>query len=143
MEEKRVVIDTNVIVSGILGSSFSSKSIQAWLRNEITVVVSNELKEEVNIVFQRPHVTKGLKDSSKKYLKIILGTLFNKAISVTPKSINKIIFSDAKDHFLFELAFAAKAVGIVTGDYDILKVKRIGEIEMLSPKQFCQIFRIK
>ncbi|OGQ33390.1 MAG: putative toxin-antitoxin system toxin component, PIN family [Deltaproteobacteria bacterium RIFCSPHIGHO2_12_FULL_43_9] len=143
MGKKRAVVDTNVIVSGILGCSYSQKIINAWLKNEIEVVTSNELKEEVNMVFKRPYITKGLREETKKTIRGILGTLFNKADNIVPKSIDKVEFSDKKDHFLLELAIAVQPAVIITGDRAILKLKRVKSVELVSPKQFCTYFKIK
>ena len=143
MGKKRAVVDTNVIVIGILGCSYSQKIINAWLKNEIEVVTSNELKEEVNMVFKRPYITKGLREETKKTIRGILGTLFNKADNIVPKSIDKVEFSDKKDHFLLELAIAVQPAVIITGDRAILKLKRVKSVELVSPKQFCTYFKIK
>ncbi len=61
---------------------------------------------------------------------------------VLPKTINKIIFPDTKDHFLLELAITAEAIVIVTGDKELLSIKKIKNILIYSPKQFCFKFKI-
>ena len=143
MVKRGVVVDTNVIVSGILGQSYSRKIIDAWLRSEIEVVISDELKQEVNEVFKRPYVTKGLRESSKGSLRRTLGTLFNNAIIVVPKRLNIIGFPDEDDNFLLEIAISANAIAIVTGDKALLKLKKVHKVELLSPMQFCNTFNIK
>jgi predicted nucleic acid-binding protein len=62
---------------------------------------------------------------------------------VLPQPLDEIIFSDENDHFLLELAVTAQATIIVTGDKEMLRVKRISGIEILNPQQFCRKLKIK
>ena len=145
MANKRVkaIIDTNVIVSGILSSgSYPSLIIDAWLKGNIQTIISDELKNEVTHVLQRDKFLKWAGRNHNK-IKIILGTLFNKAEMVIPVQVDKYVFTDKKDHFLFELGISADVDAIVTGDNDILKVKKAKGILFLDPKTFCQKYKIK
>ena len=139
-----VVLDTNVIVSGLLDSnnhSYPSKIISAWLFGNLQVAISHQLKQEVNYVFSKSYIRKALKDKSS--IKPILGRLFNKSITIFPMSIKETVFSDHKDHFLFEIAVTANAKTIVTGDKKLLSVKKIKKVHILNPQQFCIKFKIK
>ena len=139
---KRVVVDTNVIVSGLLGTGFPGKIIEAWLFGEIHPVISQDLKTEVNRILLKPSVREMLGAKNIANTKIVLGTLFNKALIVLPRTIDEEIFPDKNDHFLWELAVTAKAQAIVTGDKHLSKLKKIKGIEILSPEQFCQRRRL-
>jgi predicted nucleic acid-binding protein len=57
--------------------------------------------------------------------------------------IGEVIFPDKNDHFLYELAITAEAVAIVTGDKELLRIKRVKAVEILSPEKFCRKFKIK
>ena len=61
---------------------------------------------------------------------------------VLPKSISEVVFPDKKDHFLLELAITARVQIIVTGDKELLNVKKVKDILIYSPKQFCLKFKI-
>ena len=142
-KRKPVVIDTNVIVSGFLDDSdysYPAKIIDAWLFDRILVAVSHELKQELNQVFKKPYIVQVLQN--QKPIKSILGRLFNKALMISPKPIDEIIFPDETDHFLLELAVSAKASVIVTGDKKLLSAKKAKGIQILSSKQFCLKFKI-
>ena len=143
MSEKRIVVDTNVIVSGLLGKGAPGKIVEAWLFGFIFPVVSRELKTEVNDVLQRAHIKRRLGVTGAKNIRATVGTLFNKALTVLPKSIEETVFSDEDDHFLYELAITAGAAIIVTGDQALLRIGHIKGIEILSPRQFCRRARIK
>ena len=136
-----VVLDTNVIVSGFLSSdTYPSKILDAWLFGYFQVAVSQELKQELNQVFKKPYINKILQN--QKSIKPILGKLFNKSIMISPAPIDEVVFLDETDHFLLELAVTAQASIIVTGDKKLLNFKKIENILIYNPKQFCLKFKI-
>jgi uncharacterized protein len=135
----KVVVDTNVIVSGILTeNSYPSKIINAWISGDhFHPVICKSLQNEINEVFKRPNIAKRIPKSQKE-LKLILGVLFNKAEKVTPIKIEESLFSDSKDHFILELAVSAGANIIVSGDIGILEHLSYREIEFMNPESFCR-----
>lgn len=136
----RVVVDTNVIVSGIISrNGYPASIIEAWLRGEFEVIISKKLQEEVNEVFDRLKIKKRPNHSSKD-VKKILGVLFNKAEKIKPKRMDINISLDIKDHFLLELAASAKADIIVSGDEELLGCVDYKGTKIMSPKSFCEKF---
>ena len=139
-----VVLDTNIIISGLLDgydTSYPSKIISAWFFGELQVAISQDLKQELNQVLNKPYISQVLEN--KKSIRPVLGRLLNKAVIVFPASLSEVIFPDKTDHFLLELAVTAKAEIIVTGDKKLLNVKKVKKIQILSPKQFCMRFKIR
>lgn len=134
MKEKRVVIDTNIVVSAFLSGGHSHKILKSWLSKDFVALVSDELKDEINEVLKRPAIN--LFDKKKK---VLLGTLFNMALLIRPKRIEKKIFLDPDDHFLLELAITVKAYCIVTGDQGILAAKMVHGVRILTPAAFCDL----
>jgi uncharacterized protein len=131
----RVIVDTNVVISGIISkSSYPAKIVNAWLAGKFIPVICKTLQEEVNEVIRRSKIRKqepsGLKDIRK-----LLGILFNKAEKIKPKKIDLNLDIDQKDHFLLELAVSAGVKIIVSGDEEILTSSYKG-IAFLSPKDF-------
>ena len=136
-----IVLDTNVIISGFLGGdTYPSKILDAWLLGYVQVAVSPELKQELNQVLKKPYISKIL--LNQKSIKPILGKLLNKSLMIFPKSISKVVFPDKKDHFLLELAITTRVAFIVTGDKELLNVKKVKDILIYSPRQFCLKFKI-
>ena len=138
MRVKRVVVDTNVVVSALTAGGTPQKIIQAWITGEFLAIISEELRQEINMVLNRSKLA-----PFDKKRKILLGTLFNQALMVLPRRINKTVFSDEDDHFLYELAVTGEASVIVTGDKALLSVKRVSGIDILNPEHFCRKFKIK
>jgi putative PIN family toxin of toxin-antitoxin system len=134
---KRVVVDTNVVVSALTAGGTPQKIIQAWITGEFLALISEELRQEINMVLSRAKLV-----SFDKKRRMLLGTLFNQALMVLPRKIKQSVFPDEDDHFLYELAVTGEASFIVTGDKGLLSVKRVSGIEILSPHKFCRKFRI-
>jgi len=137
----RVVVDTNVIVSGLISKrGFPYKIIDMWLDGKIfQPIICKRLQEEVNEVLRRLKI-KNRANYDDRDIKTLLGILFNRAENIKPKSLDKELFSDTQDHFLLELAISAKAKFIVSGDAGILKHTSYKDIEFLSPEAFCSRF---
>ena len=138
MSVKRFVVDTNVVVSALTAGGTPPKVIQAWITGEFLALMSIELQNEINTVLSRSKLA-----PFDRQRRILLGTLFNQALMVLPKRINKVVFPDENDHFLYELAVTGQASAIVTGDKPLLRIKKCSGIEILSPDQFCKKLRIK
>ena len=122
------------------GDTYPSKILDAWLLGYVQVAVSPELKQELNQVLKKSYISKIL--LNQKSIKPLLGKLLNKSLMVLPKSISEVVFPGKKDHFLLELAITARATVIVTGDKELLSVKKVKDILIYSPRQFCLKFKI-
>ena len=96
MSAKRVVVDTNVVVSAFTAGGTPQKIIQAWISGQFLAIISVELQNEINTVLSRSKFT-----SFDRKRRILLGTLFNQALMVLPKRIHKVTFPDENDHFLY------------------------------------------
>ena len=104
MSVKRVVVDTNVVISALTAGGTPQKIIQAWIMGDFLAVISKELRQEINTVLNR---SKFIKPDKK--LRALLGTLFNQALMALPQPIGQSLFSDENDHFLLELAVTGQA----------------------------------
>ena len=133
----RIVVDTNIVVSALIAGGAPQKIIAAWNANLFHVVMSEELRSEINTVFKRSRLIRNIQKKQT-----FLGKLFNRSLTIKPSTIDKVIFSDEKDHFLLELAVAGKASVIVTGDKELQKVKKVRGIMILDPQQFCRRFKL-
>jgi len=132
----RVIVDTNVVISGIISkSSYPAKIIDAWLEGKFVPVICKILQEEINEVIRRSKIRKQ-KLGDPKDIKRILGILFNKSEKIKIRKVELEIDIDEKDKFLFELALCSKAEVLVSGDEEILRTS-FSKIILLSPKDFC------
>ena len=135
-----VVVDTNVIISGLQGAKTSYPSIilAAWGAGTIHAAISPQLLQEVLRVLQKPRFSGLLKEHIFTSADGLLYQMLKNSVLFYPRIIKQQIFSDRTDHFLLELAVAARASTITTGDKGLLRYKRVLGVELKNPKEFCQ-----
>lgn len=62
---RKVVLDTNVLVSGVIASGYSATILDAAQREEIKLVTSAHLLEEFSAVILRRHITRKYSKSAE------------------------------------------------------------------------------
>ncbi|HCG77385.1 MAG: putative toxin-antitoxin system toxin component, PIN family [bacterium (Candidatus Ratteibacteria) CG_4_10_14_3_um_filter_41_18] len=136
---KRVVLDTNIFVSGLIKKKGSPGEIlKAWRKGLFLLIISPEIIEEINRVLREKKFSKrGITDDDIKGLSFAL--LLN-AITVIPTIKVKTIKEDPEDNKFLECALAGKADYIVSGDTKHLQpLKKFQGIPILSPAKFATI----
>lgn len=130
-QRDRVIIDTNLWISFLLKSDYS-KLDSIIEDNEITLIFSEELIAEIIEVTQRPKFRKYFKldDVESLMINIRLRAIL---INVT-SNITKC--RDAKDNFLLSLSKDGNATHLLTGDKDLLVLKKIGQTKILKITEY-------
>jgi len=126
----KVVIDTNIFISTVLGGKTSGKICELLIKGNFKLLYTLDLLDELRYVL----FTKDL-EYNKTDIEIILTFIKAEAIFVQP---SKKIFlcRDPKDNIVLECASAGKADAIITGDKDLLSMKSFSNIPILTPRQF-------
>lgn len=132
----RVVLDTNVLVSGtIVRHGFPGRILVAVLDERITLVVSPYLLAEYLNVIQRPHIAKKYPNLSD-WLVLVRRFISANAISVSPTSVPRVIQDDPKDDAILACALTGGVQYIVSGDQHLLKLGSYHGIEIVTPREF-------
>ena len=132
----RVVVDTNVLISGSLGrKGFSARIIDAAIAGRIRLVVSSTLIEEYLDVIQRPHITKRYPEIGER-VESISFYLDTNAILVSAMPTERIVPNDPDDDFLIACAIEGQARYIISGDEHPLALGRYSGIKVLTPRDF-------
>jgi len=132
----KVVIDTNIWISYLLGSLLQGMD-EKILSKEIKVVVSEEMLKELSEVSSRP---KFKNIFTAKRIKELFSLLDSYAIVVSPsQKVN--VCRDGKDNFLLEVALEGEADYLVTGDEDLLVLDPFHNTKIVKPKDFEGIFQ--
>ena len=127
----RVIIDTNLWISFLLTRDFAR--LDALLATEkLTLLFSQELLNEFVAVAQRPKFKKYFSLANLEELLLQLST---KAEFITVTSTVEIC-RDAKDNFLLSLAVDGKATHLLTGDKDLLVLKRQNKTRILTIAEY-------
>jgi len=131
MNNKRVIFDTNLWISFLITRKLDAID-ELILQRKIILLFSTELIEEFIEVASRPKFKKYFsKDDISKLLTIF--DSYGKLINIKT-SIN--ICRDLKDNFLLNLAIDGHADFLITGDEDLLSLKEIKGIPIITFNQF-------
>lgn len=126
--KSRVVVDSNVFISGFVFGGNPQKIIKAWLKNKFILLMSPFLLTEIILVLGKF----GFDQNDLAKLKSVLET---KALRIIPK--RKIsLCRDPKDNQILDLCVGGKANYLVTGDKDLLTIKNLHLTQILTPKEF-------
>lgn len=138
----RVVLDTNVILSGTIRSKGNAFSIiEAWRGRRFLLITSDALVEEVRRVLTyakfhaydiTPHKSRQLIQSLRRY-----------GISTEGKLQVSAIPEDPQDNQVLAAAVEERAEYIVTGDKHLQILRRYGPTLIVSPAEFVGILERK
>lgn len=128
----RVVLDTNVFLSGVVWGGKPAKIIEKWAESEFKLLVSedtfSELLKKANQKIQEYNL-------DPKLFVEIYTNLRRFANWVEPKK-KVTICRDFKDNILLEVALTGKADFLVSGDKDLLVLKKFKKTKIISPADF-------
>ena len=135
----RVVLDTNVLVSGLVAKGGAPRQIlDAWLEGQYTLVTSLYMVEELAHVLSYPRIAKRL-HLGEEELVAIMAALLSKA-ELTPGHLHLSgVTRDPKDDAVVACAKEGEADYIVSGDQDLLVLGEYEGIRVITPRQFVEI----
>jgi putative PIN family toxin of toxin-antitoxin system len=127
----RIVLDTNVFVSGVFFSGAPYQILKAWRDEELELAVSPEILEEYRRVgqvlgTQHPQVD----------LEPVLDFLIQRSIIFAAPALAEPVCDDPDDDKFIACALASGSRVIVSGDKHLLRVSGYQEIEVLKPRDF-------
>lgn len=134
----RVILDTNVFISGIFFSGPPYQIIKAWRDGQMKLVISPEILAE----YQR--VAAALAEQFPAIdLRMILELVTIKAEMVQAQSLPKPVSADPDDDKFLACALASKSKVIVSGDKHLLDVSGFRKILVLKPRAFVDEYLAK
>lgn len=131
---KKIVVDTNVFISALLGSKSCQQIYEFLKEDKIQLVISENLLTELKntLILLKFNFT-------KEEINELIEHILQKALKVKP-IVNINICRDAKDNTVLECAVAGLADFIVTRDKDLLTIKSFKKISIVTPFEFLKIF---
>lgn len=137
----RVVIDTNVYISFLLGVGVPtppSKVVMAGIEGHFSVVCSERLIGEIRRnVSTKPYLVKRIPPTE---LDLLINTLSEQAIFVVDDFEELPEFSrDRNDDYLIMIALLGQADYLVSGDPDLRVLGEFEGVRIVSPAEFANI----
>jgi len=131
----RIVLNTNVFVSGVFFSGPPYQILKAWRDGKVQLVISQEILEEYQrvgetLAYQFPGVDLGP----------ILELVTVKAELTQAPSLPEPVCDDPDDDKFLACALASNSEVIISGDKHLLKVSGYCGINILRPRKFLDDF---
>ena len=127
----RVVLDTNVFVSGLFFTGPPYQILDAWRRRALRLVVSPEVLDEYQRVSQEMAEAFPQVD-----LAVPLALLATHATLRKPRKLPAPVCTDPDDDKFLSCALGARTKMVVSGDRHLLAVDGYRGIRVLRPRQF-------
>ena len=131
----KVILDTNVFVSGVFFSGPPYTILKAWRDGKVQLATSPDILQEYTRVGE---------ELSKKFPAINIGPFLElvamNAEMVSPAESAGSICDDPDDDKFFLCAISARCRIIVSGDKHLLAMSSYGRVRVLTPRDFVQRF---
>ena len=130
----RIVVDTNVLVSGVFWGGTPSQVLNKWVQGEFDLVTSEPVLSEYTRVLKE---LGEIKDAqlAQHWEQFI----FRHALIVQPQHHFK-YSRDKDDNKFLDCAVAGGAKYLVSGDTDLLVLGKVAEVEIIRVKDFLKNF---
>jgi len=141
-EPPRVVLDTNVMVSGLLWKGKSNQILEWVEEGKLELCQSKETLEELAQVLDYPRIKKRVKKLGMKADEIIVSV--ERGSKIFDILTNEaVVTEDPDDDIFINLALTSGAKFIVSGDSHLLNIGQHKDIKILSPNQFVSMFKTR
>lgn len=124
----RVVLDSNVIISGILFGGIPSRILSFAMTGKVICFTTQDILDEISNVLSRPKFR--LSKDEVNYLIKGMEDLF---VIVVPKVKVRVIEKDPDDDAILECAMESKADLIISGDSHLLELGQWEKTPIKSP----------
>jgi len=119
---KKVVLDTNSLVSALLWDGNEAKIIEKAEKKEIQLFISQEILEELEGVLKREKFIKRLESREYTVEKAVAKIALISTL-IEPNVVIDVIKEDSEDNKVLECAVSAKAKYIISGDNHLLSLR--------------------
>lgn len=128
----KIVIDTNVVISGVFFGGYPRRVLDAVLDGKTSASVTAEIAAEYVEIAQEM-----IERKQGHFRRELFAVLLSKMELIAPHS-EVHLSRDPDDDKFIACASDAKALYIVSGDKDLLVLKRYQDIEIITAKEFCE-----
>ena len=134
----RAVLDTNVLISALLFLGPPSRLVSAWQSSRLRPIVSAQILEGYLRVLAYPKFDLTSLEIRRMIEEEVLP--FTETVRVPPLATSKL--RDPDDTKFLTCALAAGVHWLVSGDDDLLSLKRFQSVEVVSVTAFLQHLKL-
>jgi putative PIN family toxin of toxin-antitoxin system len=129
----KVVLDTNVVASGIFFGGVPGRILAAWVADEFTLVLSPAILMEYRRVGEE---LQSAYPSLSAALDPLLTLIATNSVIVDAVALPARLVRDEDDDKFIAAAIAGRASVVVTGDKDLHAAAPPAGLEILTPRRF-------
>ena len=134
MRKFKVVIDTNVWISALFWRGKPRKIYDLFVEDKILTYFSEAtFKEWIEKISKLSKLF-----NKEKEIKLLGKLIKNRAVFLEPVKEVKVC-RDPKDNMVLEIAEVSNSKYIISGDKDLLSLKKYKSIKIVSPSQFLKM----
>jgi putative PIN family toxin of toxin-antitoxin system len=136
----RIVLDTNVIVSGVISEHGAPRQIiRAWQDQQFTLLTSALIIAEVTRVLHYPRLQEKYRLAEEDIV-LLRDTLLSDALVL--EDLYQVTRSrDSDDNVFLACALEGHADYLVSGDPHLLEIKYYHGVQIVTPRQFVEILK--
>lgn len=128
----RIVLDTNVLISGVFFGGFPRKILSSIVTRKLTACATAEIINEYEEIVQE------MIDRKQGHINRTILVPLIKAMEIIAPSSHIEICRDPDDDKFLECAKDSHALYIISGDKDLLVVEKYENIQIVTAKDFCE-----
>ena len=136
MNNFRIVIDTNVIISALIFESSSSMNAFTLAKSRGTILISNDVLSEMINVLSRSKFDRYITSEIREDF---LASLMLEA-EIVPITEKITACRDPKENKFLELAISGYADYLLTGDQDLLVLHPFRNLQIITVSNFLNYF---
>ena len=125
----RVVLDTNVIIAAFAARGLCADVFEVCLESHRIVMSGHILSEIERNLIKKIHLPRSTVQDVVDYLSDVTEI-------VAPENLDQSVCKDKNDIPVIGTAVAGKARFIITGDNELLALKKFRKISIVSPRDF-------
>jgi putative PIN family toxin of toxin-antitoxin system len=131
----RVVLDTNVIVSGLFWKGAPKTLFDLIEQRKLTLCITPQIIAEVQRVLKYPKILRQLHNTGIEPNEVI-GYVVKDALVFPDIDHVHIVKEDPSDDIFLNCAISCGAHWLITGDKHLLSIGNFGDIIIVTPAQF-------
>ncbi|MBI2448070.1 putative toxin-antitoxin system toxin component, PIN family [Candidatus Microgenomates bacterium] len=132
-----IVLDTNIIISGLLWKGNAKVLFDFIEENEFTICLTPKILDEIKRVLEYPRIKKQLEKVSLEINEVLFFLLQYSEI-YSDIEIFKVVADDPSDDMFVNCALLCGSQYIISGDQHLLKIKKFQNVAILTVREFLE-----
>jgi|SRR3989344_542850 len=135
----KIVIDTNVWLSGIFWEGEASKILEKAEKKDVQIIISEDILSEIIKVLNRESKFQKYILDLRLSIEYLLRTILSISNLIETKIKLDVIKEDPKDNIILEAAIDGKVEYLISYDKHLLNMIEFRGIKIISPGEFLKI----